>query len=163
MQMNDQESVDDFEHNEELKMAGFGPRWGAFLIDLNILFVVVMIFFDSALTILRSGSIDPGSLSDSVIVGGFITYFVGIPVAGVLYQALFDCSKFQGTPGKIAVKIKVVNKNGDRINFLQALGRNSGKYISSLILYVGFLMAIWTEQKQTLHDIMANTYVVLNR
>jgi len=56
-----------------------------------------------------------------------------------------------------------VNKYGDRVSFLQAFGRNLGKILSGLILYIGFFMAIWTDKKQTLHDQMANTYVVLKR
>lgn len=161
--MENQEALDTFTAKEEMKMAGFGPRWGALLVDANVFIIVAMILLRSASPIFTNVSFEPSELSDSFLVGGLFMYFLGLPLIGILYQSIFECSKYQGTPGKIAVKIKVVNKHGDRVSFLQAFGRNSGKILSGLILYVGFLMAIWTDKKQALHDQMANTYVVLNR
>lgn len=161
--MEHQETFESFNDNSEMKMAGFGPRWGAILIDANILFLVSMLFFKSIIPMLRSGNFEATELSDSFLISGMLMYFIGLPLIGILYQSIFECSAFQGTPGKIAVKIKVVNKHGERLSFLQAVGRNLGKILSGLILYIGFFMAIWTGKKQTLHDLMASTYVVLNR
>ena len=161
--MKNQETLDSFNTREEMTMAGFGPRWGALLVDANILLIVIMLLFRSVIPMLRSGNFEASELSDSFIIGSVFMYFLGIPLIGILYQSIFECSKYQGTPGKIAVKIKVVNKHGDRVSFLQAFGRNLGKILSGLILYIGFFMAIWTDKKQTLHDQMANTYVVLKR
>jgi len=58
--------------------------------------------------------------------------------------------------------IKVTDLNGNRISIGQATGRYFGKILSALILYVGFLMAGFTEKKQALHDIMASCLVVDN-
>src|SRR5690606_18880829 len=41
-----------------------------------------------------------------------------------------------------------------------ASARWAGSIPSYLILYFGFFMAGWTRRKQTLHDLMARTYVV---
>lgn len=161
--MENQKTLDTFENQTEIKMAGFGPRWGALLVDANILLLVIMLFFKSVIPMIREANFKPSELSDSFLYGGVLMYFFGIPLISILYQAIFESSKFQGTPGKIAVKIKVVNKHGSRISFIQAFGRNLGKILSALIIYIGFFMAIWTDKKQTLHDQMANTYVVLKR
>ena len=161
--MDNQETPNANIHPTEFIMAGFGPRWGAILVDVNILLVVAMLIFRSVIPNLRSGNILPSELSNVSIIGGILLYFIGLPLISILYQSIFESSKFQGTPGKIAVKIKVVNLKGERITFLQALGRNSGKIVSGLILNIGFLMAIWTVKKQALHDIIANTYVVHKR
>jgi uncharacterized RDD family membrane protein YckC len=161
--MENQETLQIFNDHSEMEMAGFGPRWGALLVDANILLIVIILFFRSVIPMLRSGDFEPSELSDSFLIGGVFMYFFGLPLIGILYQSIFECTKFQGTPGKIAVKIKVVNKHGERVSFLQAFGRNSGKILSALILYIGFFMAIWTDKKQALHDQMANTYVVLKR
>lgn len=161
--MQNQETLDTFDFQTEMKMAGFGPRWGALLVDANIFILLFMLFFRSVIPMLRRGNFEASELSDTFLVGGIFMYFLGLPLIGILYQSIFECSKFQGTPGKIAVKIKVVNKDGERVSFIQAFGRNLGKILSGLILYIGFFMAIWTQKKQTLHDLMANTYVVLKR
>jgi uncharacterized RDD family membrane protein YckC len=49
----------------------------------------------------------------------------------------------------------VTDLEGNRITFGRATGRYFGKYLSSLILLIGFIMAAFTEKKQALHDIMA--------
>ena len=95
-----------------------------------------------------------------------LSLFLGIPLLSSrliiewLYFALMESSQSQATIGKMALSIKVTNLEGNKISFGQATGRYLGKYISYLILMFGFFMAGWTEKKQALHDIMANTLVV---
>lgn len=77
-----------------------------------------------------------------------------------LYYTIFECSGMRGTPGKWICSIKVVDEAGEQIGFGRSVGRNLGKYISGLILGIGFMMAGWTHRKQALHDKMARTLVV---
>jgi uncharacterized RDD family membrane protein YckC len=77
-----------------------------------------------------------------------------------LYFALQESSSAQATLGKRVMGLKVMNLEGQRIGFGQASGRFFGKIISGLILYIGFMMAGFTERKQALHDMMAGTLVV---
>jgi len=77
-----------------------------------------------------------------------------------LYYALMESSAKQATLGKMAISIKVTDMAGNRISFGRATGRYFGKYVSALIMYIGFLMAGFTQQKQALHDIMAGCLVV---
>jgi len=58
--------------------------------------------------------------------------------------------------------IKVTDLEGRRVSFLRAAGRTLGKIVSAIILYIGFLMAAFTSNKQALHDIMANCFVLNN-
>jgi uncharacterized RDD family membrane protein YckC len=81
-------------------------------------------------------------------------------VVGWLYFAGMESSDMQGTMGKLALGIKVTDLNGRPISFGKATGRYFGKIISMIILYIGFLMAGWTEKKQALHDMMAGCLVV---
>ena len=81
-------------------------------------------------------------------------------VAAWLYYALFESSKLQATPGKLALKLKVTDMKGKRIGFGQATGRFFAKIISAIILLFGFFMIGWTEKKQGLHDIIASTLVM---
>jgi uncharacterized RDD family membrane protein YckC len=79
-----------------------------------------------------------------------------------LYYASLESGTAQATFGKRAMGLKVVTSGGHRISFGQATGRYFGKILSALILLIGYLVMIWDEKKQTLHDKMANTLVVKN-
>lgn len=81
-------------------------------------------------------------------------------IIGILYYVFMETSKFQGTIGKIALGLKVTDLNGDKLDFSKALIRNLGKIISGMILYIGYIMAGFTEKKQGLHDMIASTLVV---
>ncbi len=74
-----------------------------------------------------------------------------------------ESSEKQATLGKMAVGIKVIDMHGKRISFLHATGRNFAKIISVAICMIGYLMIIFTEKKQGLHDMIAGTLVVRNR
>lgn len=77
-----------------------------------------------------------------------------------LYYAFMESSAKQATLGKMAMGIKVVDENGQRISFARATGRTFAKIISYTILYFGFFMAAFTKKRQALHDLIATTYVV---
>lgn len=77
-----------------------------------------------------------------------------------LYYAILESSKLQGTIGKKALGIIVVDQNYERVTFLRASGRFWSRIISMLTIYVGYIMAAFTQRKQALHDIIAKTYVV---
>jgi uncharacterized RDD family membrane protein YckC len=66
------------------------------------------------------------------------------------------------TLGKMALGLRVVDLNGDRIGFGRATGRYFGKIVSGLILGIGYFMAAFTQQKQALHDIMAGCLIIRN-
>jgi len=77
-----------------------------------------------------------------------------------LYFAIMESSKTQGTVGKLLLKIKVTDYQYNKISFGRATGRFFGKYISSFILLIGYIMAGFTDKKQALHDMMASCYVI---
>lgn len=81
-------------------------------------------------------------------------------ITGWLYFAVMESSHRQGTVGKIALGIKVTDVDGNRIRFSKATGRYFGKLLSALILGIGFVMAAFSEKKQTLHDRLADCLVV---
>ncbi|RYZ22402.1 MAG: RDD family protein [Chitinophagaceae bacterium] len=81
-------------------------------------------------------------------------------VVNCLYFALMESSERGATLGKMALGLRVTTLDGGRITFLQGVGRYLGKILSSLILLIGYLMMLWDDRKQTLHDKMAGTLVV---
>jgi Tfp pilus assembly major pilin PilA len=66
----------------------------------------------------------------------------------------------QATPGKLLLRIHVTDLAGRRIGFGRATGRHFARILSSLIFYVGYLMAAFTWRRQALHDMLAGTLVV---
>lgn len=99
--------------------------------------------------------------------GGFMLYFIigyyGYTVSwlgGWLYFALMESSEKQATLGKMALGLTVTDLSGQRITFGRATGRYFGKFVSSMILCIGYLMAAFTERCQALHDMMAGTLVL---
>lgn len=97
-----------------------------------------------------------------VIIGGFESTLISIAL-GWIYAASMESGNKQATLGKQAMGLKVTDVNGFTINFGQASIRHFGKIISTIILFIGYLIMLWDDKKQTLHDKMANTLVVKNK
>jgi uncharacterized RDD family membrane protein YckC len=77
-----------------------------------------------------------------------------------VYKVGLQCSEFQATVGKLAVGIKVTDRDGRRLTLLRSIGRFGGELISAASLSVGYVMAGFTRRRQALHDMLAGTLVV---
>lgn len=80
-----------------------------------------------------------------------------------LYFTLFECSAKQATIGKMLLGIVVCDLEGHRLSFGRANARYWAKVLSSLILGIGYMMAGFTRRKQALHDMIADTLVVVKK
>ncbi len=129
--------------------AGFWKRFAAVLLDGIIL--VVAWGIGGVIVVFAAGkfSDDIGTLLDVIRI-----------VLGWLYFSLMESSSNQATIGKMALGIKVTDTLGNRISFARATGRYFAKMISGVTLFIGYIMAAFTEKKQALHDIIAGTLVV---
>ena len=81
------------------------------------------------------------------------------------FPALFETffiGKYGATPGKMLMKVKVVMPDGGRVSYARALGRHFAKILSGIILYIGYLMAFWDDEKRALHDRICTTRVIVN-
>ncbi|MBT5389890.1 MAG: RDD family protein [Alphaproteobacteria bacterium] len=77
-----------------------------------------------------------------------------------LYYSCFISSKFQSSPGMMALRMKVTGYDGEGISFGRATGRYFASIISGAIAMLGYLMIAFTPRKQALHDYIAGTLVV---
>jgi uncharacterized RDD family membrane protein YckC len=77
-----------------------------------------------------------------------------------LYFTLLESSPLQATLGKLMLGIKVTDLLGKRISFARGTVRFFSKLLSGQLLLIGYLMAVFTEKKQALHDLLAGTLVV---
>jgi len=146
---------------------GFWIRLLAHLIDHVILGAVAApLFFitvlPSIIRIAHQAERDQEP-SPEMIIAIVSSVFVYIALAFVgqwLYEALLKSSSWQGTIGKRVLRLKVVDEAGNRIGFGRATGRFFAKILSSMFLYIGFIMIGFTERKTGLHDMLAGTKVL---
>lgn len=141
-------------NGQDVVYAGFWKRYAAYFIDYILLTVVTL---PLSMIINLAGA---GSGNESVQVALTLVVMLLSMVISIGYYAGFHASRGGATLGKMAVGIKVVRGNGERISFLRAFCRYLATIVSSLILMIGFIMAAFTERKQALHDMMCDTLVV---
>ena len=91
-----------------------------------------------------------------------VGYGVGL-FAGWLYEALLLSSAWQATIGKMVLGLRVTDVQGQPIDFGRATVRHFAKYLSTLMLGIGYLMVAFTAKKQGLHDLIAGTLVQKKR
>jgi uncharacterized RDD family membrane protein YckC len=145
--------------------AGYWRRLGGFLIDLALLIAIylggcfgigLMIAF--ALVLTGHGISERGTPP----VGWGWLLLLLLFVIPIGYYSFFESGRTQATPGKRMLDIYVTDLNGGRITLARALGRYFGMYLS-LMFGVGFVMCVWTDRSQCLHDKLANTLVMRGR
>jgi len=138
---------------------GFWIRVVALIIDAIIVRVVVApvgIMFGGLG--LAGGMMSGFPHAGLAILGGGVT-FILLVFGSWLYEALLESSSYQATLGKMIFGMKVTDLNGNRISFERATGRHFAKWLSGLILCIGYIMVGFTERKQGLHDLLAGTLV----
>ncbi|MBI1799930.1 MAG: RDD family protein [Candidatus Eisenbacteria bacterium] len=141
--------------------AGFWRRFVAFVID-GLILSFVTIPINLVLHVPMFGWMNGDDVSFEELMALFsasLTALVIKAAAGWLYFAILESSRLQGTLGKLALNIQVTDLEGRRISFARATGRHFGKIVSSLTLLIGYLMQLFTQRRQALHDLMAGTLV----
>lgn len=143
-----------------VRYGGFWIRFVAAVIDGFIVGIVVWpISGMMALAIGMAG----GAVSMPSVGVHLVRGIVGLAFsfcANWLYEAGMESSSKQATLGKMALALKVTDLQGHRISFARATGRHFAKFISGMILLIGYIMAGFTERKQALHDMIAGTLVI---
>ncbi|RSL34756.1 RDD family protein [Salibacterium salarium] len=131
---------------EDYVYSGFWIRLLAFLLDSVILTVPFQLF--------------------SYIIYGTTSLlenqwlYVLFALIGTLYMVVFPVTGLQATPGKVILKMKIVNKKGDKISILAATGRYIFQFLSFFMLGIGFIMIVFRKNSTGLHDLLARTYVI---
>ena len=136
---------------------GFWSRFIAALIDAIVVgvFVFIGMILSFVLGIVIGGvSEDAGTLI-------FVLSYGVTTILSILYYPYMEASESQATIGKQMLGMKVVDLDGNRITFMKAFIRSPiGKFLSGIILYLGFLIIGFHSRKQGLHDMIAGTYVI---
>ena len=135
----------------EHEYAGFWIRVGAALIDTVIFLIVIMI----PLSIIYGQQYWQGTH----YIYGFWDVILGyvVPIVATVWFWL----RFMGTPGKMALKLRIVDAStGNKLSVGQAIGRYFAYILSILPFGLGFIWVGIDRRKQGWHDKLAGTVVI---
>ena len=118
----------------QMTYAGFWRRFGAMIVDAIVVGVggTVLMFVLEAVGLQMFESADYGAQVEDLSASAdfAISYTpLGAAVSIIgqwLYIALFESSKLQATPGKLALGLRVTDLQGARIGFWRATGSSPG-------------------------------------
>ncbi|MEY8366717.1 RDD family protein [Anaerovoracaceae bacterium 41-7] len=141
--------------------AGFWARLAAYLIDMVLVWlgqlVVRLVLFLSFGMLLENNPLDSSFLFQYSFRDGILY------AAGAVYFVL--CTYYAGaTLGKKALNLKVVSADAEKLSFVDVLYRETiGRFLSSFILGIGYILVGITNEKKGLHDILCDTRVVYEK
>jgi len=138
--------------------ADFGKRFGAAIIDGTLVIIAAWLLWTLLVWITGERSSNPTTQLDIFAIGVIV-----ILILIFSYFTIMESSSKQATLGKMAAAIIVTDREGRKISFLTATGRYFAKYISMILLLIGYIMIAFTEKKQGLYDIIAETLVVVKQ
>lgn len=123
------------------------PRFVAGLLDGLVIFAIQFV----VVSVMGLAGASESATSLGALIG---------LVVGVLYYVVYQSQNGQ-TVGKKIMRLKVVDASGNKPTMVTFFLREIiGKFLSGLILLIGYLMILWDSKRQGLHDKIANTYVV---
>jgi uncharacterized RDD family membrane protein YckC len=123
---------------DEYELADVGVRFIAIIIDGMILGFITGLLFGAGRE-----------------VGGSIGFLIS-----VAYNWFFWTRWDGQTPGKRMMGLRVIKADGTKMTDVDALIRGVGYYISGFIMGLGYIWALFDEQKRAWHDLFAGTLVV---
>lgn len=131
-----------------LAYAGLWRRYAAFMIDFPLSLVMAM-----AMTMLIQAV-----LPRTWFFGGLVTLATMV-ITQMAYFMVFECSNWKATPGKRFLKLRVIDKRGQKISYLKSFVRLLIG-MASMLLLLGFLMVGLNRKRQSFADRMLSTLVV---
>lgn len=122
------------------RKASFWKRFIAFFVD-NLLITVLIVVVGRIFGF-------PDIIEDWF---AFVSYY--------LYNIFCDYYN-QSTLGKMVMKLRVIEVNGQKPGLKNSIYRNFGKIISAIPLFYGFLRILAPHQRQTIHDEIGKCLVI---
>lgn len=145
----------------EYEYAGFWVRFAAYLIDSVIVFAALLV-----VRLVMSGFM---AAVKGTVLGGNILFQYNLKDI-VLYAAeafyFILCTYYTGTTlGKKAMNLRVIRADGEeRLGLLTVVYRETvGRFLSSVIMGIGYLMIGIDKEKRGIHDILCDTRVIYGK
>ena len=147
------------QNKEDIVYAGFFVRLSAYIIDCIIVGIALLIIRIPKIIIYM---MNPDIFFVKPILFKFSIFDIVIYILGLTYFVLmtYYCG---GTLGKKLFKLKVCSNADEKLSLFTVIYRESiGRYLSALILFIGYIMIGVDSKKRALHDILSDTLVVYN-
>ena len=143
-------------NSKKVVFAGFGVRLAAYIIDLIIVGIILLVIKLPFFIIKMSA----GDIFLTVpVVYNFSVYDI-IFIALKMYFILM--TYFTGsTLGKKLFRIKVIASDARKLSLWTVIFRETiGRYLSKIIIYIGYVMMLPDKEKRTLCDHLSDTRVI---
>ena len=144
--------------NENYEFAGFWVRLAAYSIDMAIVTVGLLIV---RLLFIGINSLIAGTFLEGEILFHYTLKDIVLYLLQVVYFVLF--TYHTGTTlGKKAMNLRVICKESEeKLSLLTVIYRETiGRFLSGLILCIGYLIIGIDKEKRGLHDILCDTRVI---
>ena len=136
----------------QIHVIGFSRRFVAMVVDG---IAVVFVSFILALLI---------GMVDVFFGGGRLNWNLVIVLVMLFFSVFYftgKCVQTTGqTPGKLLMRIKVVNADGSELNFQKLFLRYLGYILSGVVASLGFIWIGIDQKRRGWHDLIAKTYVI---
>ena len=143
--------------SRDTEYAGFWVRLAAYVIDSIIVFfglLFVRLFLSGIMSV----------LSDTWIGGNILFHYTLKDILLFGFQVLYFilCTYLTGTTlGKRAMNLRVVSADGQKLTILNVVYRETiGRFLCSLSVGIGYIIAGVDREKRGLHDILCDTRVI---
>lgn len=136
---------------QPIHFAGFGWRLLAVIIDLIVMFPIIYL----PLTYIYG----PEYWDSRDVIYGTWDVILGyvLPFVATIWFWL----KFKGTPGKMLLKLRVVDANSlGSLSMGQAIWRYFAYILAMIPFFLGFLIIAFDKKHQGWHDKLSKTYVI---
>ena len=144
-----------------MPLAGIGSRFIAVLID-TLLWFACLVVLGLVFWVFQPAVEAFSQLSSQwqVAIWTFVLFLLNWG-----YFTLFEAFWNGRTPGKRIARIRVIQRSGRPIGFLESLARNLVRYVDQIPFFyaVGVIVMFITRQHQRLGDLAAGTLVVRDR
>lgn len=146
--------------------ASFWQRAAAGTVDLLLLFIA----YDTLVTLTGIGISWERELeglpSMEAMMNPTISFYLNIILTEIFflfYFVVFVSSPMRATLGMQLLGLTLVDQANNRISWQCALVRYISVTFSMAFLFIGFLMMLWTEKRQALHDQITGTFVLQSK
>lgn len=140
--------------------ASFLKRVAASIID-GFIVAIITVIVQTPIALISGVSLGlaGGDAGLGTALMQLVTQLIGVAI-GIAYFGYFYTSDQQASPGKQLVGIKVARPDGERISFARSVGRYFANWLNIFTLGLSYLLPLFTEKRQTLHDLICDTVVV---
>jgi uncharacterized RDD family membrane protein YckC len=149
-----------------IRYGGFWLRYVAVLVDSTllsiVLYLIIIVVFGIMIGIYGINWIDPKQPQNEMIAK-FLVFEGVLVLLSLILNGIYEIwmvARYGATVGKMLLRLRVTMVDGGNLSYGRSAARHFAKYVSGLILYIGYIMAGVDEEKRALHDRMCDTRVV---